>query len=434
MNVEIRPPRPDEADAAYAICSEAFANSQGRREDWLATKRMEDFLCAWVGDELVATTEAVPVGQHFGGRSVPMGAVASVAVRPDQRGRGVAPRLLTTAVERMHERGLVISTLHPATTRFYRALGWEVAGEFAARGVPSSALVALPHGEPECMRPATVDDRGPVRECYLRVAPGIDGSVDRNETFWAAWELELEQAHRYLYVYDGGDGIDGYVKYRQVNTPDLWGFSLIVQELVAATPEAGLTLWRHIGSHAAQVEEIVVYGSPLDDLTLLLPEQKGRKLLGVNRWMTRLVDVRRRDRGPRLPARSRGAPRRGGRRPPGGLERRPLRARRRRRPWRTPSWWHRRRADDGERVRLAVHGLGVGVHPRGGGPRAPPGSGTCACSTRSSPVPRRTSSTTSSELHSLRSFRRPDWRLQPPSEVMTFSIARRAPISWRSAV
>ena len=71
MNIEIRSPRPDEADAAYAICSEAFANGQGRRDDWLATKRMEDFLCAWVGDQLVATTEAVPVGQHFGGRSMP---------------------------------------------------------------------------------------------------------------------------------------------------------------------------------------------------------------------------------------------------------------------------------------------------------------------------------------------------------------------------
>jgi predicted acetyltransferase len=291
MNIEIRPPRPDDADAAYAICSEAFASSQGRREDWLAVKRMDDFLCAWAGDQLVATTEAVPVGQHFGGRSVPMGAVASVAVRPDQRGRGIAPRLLAAAVEQMHERGLVVSTLHPATTRFYRALGWEVAGEFAARSVPSSALVALPHGEPACMRPATSDDRGPVRECYLRVAPGIDGSVDRNDTFWAAWELDLEKPHHYLYAYDGVDGIDGYVKYRQVNTPDLWGFSLIVHELVAATPEAGLTLWRHVASHAAQVEEVVVYGSPLDDLTLLLPEQKGRKLLGVNRWMTRLVDA-----------------------------------------------------------------------------------------------------------------------------------------------
>ena len=221
------------------------------------------------------------------------------------------------------------------------------------------------------MRPATVDDRGPVRECYLRVAPRIDGSVDRNETFWAAWTLELDRPHRYLYVYDGGDGTRRLREVPAGEQPDLWGFSLIVQELLAATPEAGLTLWRHIGSHAAQVEEIIVYGSPLDDLTLLLPlpEQSGRKLLGVNRWMTRLVDAAGAIAARGFPPGVTAARRRGGRRPSRVLERRPLRARRRRRPWRA-----RRGGTGGVRMtvnasRLAVHRVGVGVHPRGGGPR-----------------------------------------------------------------
>jgi ribosomal protein S18 acetylase RimI-like enzyme len=102
VDVDIRAPRRDEADDVFAVCSEAFASRPERREPWLESKRMEEFLGAWVGDELVATTEVMPVGQFFGGRSVPMGAVASVAVRPDHRGRGIAPRLLALAVERMH--------------------------------------------------------------------------------------------------------------------------------------------------------------------------------------------------------------------------------------------------------------------------------------------------------------------------------------------
>lgn len=274
----------------FAICNEAFTSAPERRDAWIAMKRMEDFLCAWVGDELVATTETVPVGQHFGGRSVAMGAVASVAVRPDHRGRGLAPRILTAAIELMRERGLVISTLHPATTRFYRGLGWEVAGEFAVRRVPTSALAALPHGEPECMRPATAVDREQVRECYARLAPSIDGSVDRNETFWSAWERELEAPHRYLYVYDGGDRIDGYVNYEQIHTRDLWGFELTVHELVATTPEVAITLARHVGSHVAQVNQVSVIALPLDTLTLVLPEQVV-KLVGVNHWMTRMIDA-----------------------------------------------------------------------------------------------------------------------------------------------
>ncbi|HYR17267.1 MAG TPA: GNAT family N-acetyltransferase, partial [Mycobacterium sp.] len=106
MDIEIRAPRDEEADAVFALCSEAFTSPPEREEPWRESKRMEDFLCAWSGEELVGTTEVMPWGQFFGGRSVPMGAVASVAVRPDQRGRGIAPRLLNRAVERMHEQGL----------------------------------------------------------------------------------------------------------------------------------------------------------------------------------------------------------------------------------------------------------------------------------------------------------------------------------------
>jgi predicted acetyltransferase len=251
---------------------------------------MEDFLCAWSGEELVGTTEVMPWGQYFGGRSVPMGAVASVAVRPDQRGRGIAPRLLARSVERMHEQGLVISTLHPATTRFYRGLGWEIGGEFGVRRVPTPSLAALPPGEPECLRPARAGDFDDVRECYGRVAPTINGAVDRNDDRWHAIETTLDHPHRYLYVYDADGQIDGYVVYDQHQGSRQWGFRITVHELVAADARTAVTLWRHLGSHTAQVDTVTVLAMPLDLLTLLLPEQVV-EVVGANRWMTRMVDA-----------------------------------------------------------------------------------------------------------------------------------------------
>jgi predicted acetyltransferase len=277
-------------EGVFALCSEAFTSPPEREEPWRDSKRVEDFLCAWSGEELVATTEVMPWGQFFGGRSVPMGAVASVAVRPDQRGRGIAPRLLARAVDQMHERGLVISTLHPATTRFYRGLGWEIGGEFGVRRVPCASLAGLPPGEPECMRPARSDDDDSVRECYGRVAPAISGAVDRADTRWRALEIELDRPHRYRYVYEVDDRIDGYVVYDQHETDRQWGFGITVHELVAADARAAVTLWRHLGSHAAQVDTVTVLAMPLDDITLRLPEQ-AVELVGVNRWMTRIVDA-----------------------------------------------------------------------------------------------------------------------------------------------
>jgi predicted acetyltransferase len=290
MDIEIRAPRPDEADAVFALCSEAFTSPPERRETWMAAKRMGDFLGAWSGEELVGTTEVMPEGQFFDGRSVPMGAVASVAVRPDQRGRGIAPRLLGLAVEQMHERGLVISTLHPATTRFYRGLGWEIGGQFGVRRVPCASLAALPPGEAERLRPGRADDADAVRDCYERVAPAINGAVDRSDSRWRSYELELEHPHRYRYVYDADEQLDGYVVYDQSHAGRQWGFRITVHELVAADADAAVTLWRHIGSHAAQVDTVTVLAMPLDALTLLLPEQVV-ELVGANHWMTRIVDA-----------------------------------------------------------------------------------------------------------------------------------------------
>jgi predicted acetyltransferase len=290
VDIDMRAPRHDEVDDVFAVCSEAFTSPPERREAWMATKRMEDFLGAWADDELVATTEVMPVGQFFAGRSVPMGAVASVAVRPDHRGRGVGPRLLTLAVERMHERGLVVSTLHPATTRFYRDLGWEIGGEFGVRQVPCASLAALPPGEPECLRRERGDDSDAVRESYGRVAQGISGAVDRSDALWRVYEHALDHRHRYSYVYEVDGRIDGYVVYDQDQAGRQWGFRITVHELVAADARAAVTLWRHIGSHSAQVDTVTVLAMPLDALTLLLPEQVV-DLVGANHWMTRIIDA-----------------------------------------------------------------------------------------------------------------------------------------------
>ncbi|HEX3667551.1 MAG TPA: GNAT family N-acetyltransferase [Acidimicrobiia bacterium] len=290
MDIEIRAPRDEEADAVFALCSEAFTSPPEREEPWRGSKRMEDFLCAWSGAELVGTTEVMAWGQFFGGRSVPMGAVASVAVRPDQRGQGIAPRLLNRAVERMHDQGLVISTLHPATTRFYRGLGWEIGGEFGVRRVPTVPLAALPPGEPECLRPGRATDFDAVRECYERIAPSINGAIDRSDIRWRADRTALDRPHRYLYVYDGDGQIDGYVVYDQHQGLRQWGFAITVHELVAADARAAVTLWRHIGSHVAQVDAVTVLAMPLDALTLLLPEQVV-EFVAANHWMTRVVDA-----------------------------------------------------------------------------------------------------------------------------------------------
>lgn len=72
-------------------------------------------------DRVVGHAAVWPFHQSFGGRPVPMGGVAGVAVAVDRRGRGVGSALLAGCLDLMAERGLVLSTLSPSTPIPYRS-------------------------------------------------------------------------------------------------------------------------------------------------------------------------------------------------------------------------------------------------------------------------------------------------------------------------
>ncbi len=106
MDIEIRVPGPEDIDAIFDVRAQAFGIEESDRERWTSLLRPEEMLTAFLGTQVVGSLRVLPMGQWFGGRSVPMGGIASVVVRPEHRGEGIAGRLLVTALEQMRERGL----------------------------------------------------------------------------------------------------------------------------------------------------------------------------------------------------------------------------------------------------------------------------------------------------------------------------------------
>src|SRR3954470_19717775 len=60
---------------------------------------------------LVATATDLHHEQWWGGRTVPASGIASVAVEPEQRGRGVTRELLAAALHSARARGAAVSSL-----------------------------------------------------------------------------------------------------------------------------------------------------------------------------------------------------------------------------------------------------------------------------------------------------------------------------------
>jgi predicted acetyltransferase len=288
-SLEVRVARDGDLLDFAALREQGYAIPAGRREQWaeqmLTTGLTERLLGAYRDGRLVGMLNVLGLGQWFGARAVPMGGVASVVVAPEERGLGIAPRLLARALELMAERGEVISTLGPATSWVYRKCGWEHGGLYGVASVRTSDLVALAEGSSRERR-AVASDRDGIIAAYDRAAPLRPGFLARPPWRWD--EGLAEVPHHYVYVVERDGRIEGYVAYSQSGAT--LGYTVWVDDMVAVDVDTERTLWRHLGAHAAQADRVTVAGVPLDALALMLPEQTIRPV-GQQVWMTRIVDA-----------------------------------------------------------------------------------------------------------------------------------------------
>jgi predicted acetyltransferase len=289
MTPEVRAPRDeDEQRAIWGMLCRAFGWNVADFERFRGGGPLERILAVFVDDEPVATSRIREFGQFFGGRCVPMGGFSPVGVSAEHRGRGFGSLVTAAQYPLLRERGEVLSGLYPATNALYRKVGFEIAGVWSQHKTRTRELQRLPLGRGIPTRRATADDRPAIEACYARVAPGIDGFLDRRELWW---NRLFGPENQQLYVVDGTDGtIAGYVRYtlQFPSTSELASFD--VAELVADDPEVVHALWRLIGSSSSIAPECHIVGPPEHPLTLSLPEQD-LSLRSEWRWMTRIIDA-----------------------------------------------------------------------------------------------------------------------------------------------
>jgi predicted acetyltransferase len=286
-----RPLARNDLAQAWELEKIAFNTPEALRTRWLAWVDPEWMHGLFLDECLVAMGGVLPFGQFFGGRSVPMGGLSSIAVAPEHRGKGFGGRILRALLDVMRRRGQAISALFPANTALYRAHGWELAGAYVMRSLSPRVLRALRHEAGTVVRRATLDDVPAVKACYARLAPVTNGLVDRPDSWWE-WLLGgWDDLHVYLSE-DVEGAASGYVVYRHTERPhgEHAGFRIHVHEVLAPHVHALAALWHVVGSTAGQVATVTYRTAPEDPLLLLLHEQDV-ELEHEVRWMLRLVDA-----------------------------------------------------------------------------------------------------------------------------------------------
>ncbi len=241
---------------------------------------LEDLVVADRAGEIVAQAFLFPLEAWFGGRAVRVGAIASLGVAPEVRGRGIGNALLHHLHVAADVRGDALTMLHAFRQSFYARLGY---GTTSSRrrlvidpcSIPASWR-ALARGR---VRRARGGDKEGIHDAYARSAARASGWLTRTEVLW---DRRLARERRQFFVADrpaseGGGSVAGYVAFELVQSEAHAATKVVVDELAADDDVTRLAL---LGSLAALRDQIVAIELEVDDrdpLEHALVDSDGRR-------------------------------------------------------------------------------------------------------------------------------------------------------------
>ncbi len=297
MPLEIRFATTDDLPSIWDVFVRGFDFPPDRFQEYIADSGPARVFAAFDDSgRAVAASRLVEFGQWFGGKRVPMAGFSPIAVAPERRGRGLGRSVTAGQFGDMRERGEVAAGLFPSSVALYRSVGFELAGGYVERRVPSAHLAAITGGAEVIVRPGGPNDVAGVRACYTRIAPTRHGHLDRPEELWRR-KVPDDLSGLHLYVVDEltapAPTIAGYAIYRHDKARPPYDYTVRLVELMADDPDVAAALWRVVGSSGTQAPDVLVTGPPDDPIYLRLPAADPLAVRSEIRWMVRLVDVAR---------------------------------------------------------------------------------------------------------------------------------------------
>ncbi len=298
MTVRVRVLDPADLDAAFAINQAAFDSAASDQDRWQQglTGSIEQGLAlgGYDGGELLAMARARSFRQWWGGQDLAMGGIASVAVAPQARGRGLGRAVVAATLQALADQRTPVSALYPATAPLYRSLGWEVAGAQTRYRLSAAALPRPRRGTAAPVRLAGPADAPALATAAAALAARTWRSGPlRHGT--EVWDQRLAEPGTLVYIASGADpaapaAVAGYLRHRRRRRPADGGFDIDVSEVAAGTPAAARALWEVVGSAASVATDVLSWLAVDDPLPLLLAEPTLR-VAESHPWMLRLVDA-----------------------------------------------------------------------------------------------------------------------------------------------
>ncbi len=239
--------------------------------------------------EVVGCASLVPMGQFFGGRSVPMTGIAGVAVAPQWQRRGAATELMRGVIQELAAAKVGLSTLYASSLPLYRKVGYECGGShFVGRPRPEDLRTNERGGTVE---PVTIANERRIKALYAAHSPSFNGFLERGDYIWTRLIRRWAELDAYCMLVCGDDGrAEGYIAYRRVRDHSYFN-RIVITDLFAVSAWGYRRLWSFVGDLCTSVVTGVEFNTaPHDPALLVLPNPHFPIELTDN-WMLRVVDV-----------------------------------------------------------------------------------------------------------------------------------------------
>lgn len=228
------------------------------------------------------------MGQWYGGRCVPCGGLAAVAIAPEHRQRGGAKRMLVSTLTELRGAGVPLAALYPSSQAVYRAVGFEQAGSRCNYELPLRHIGLSERGVTVRRVPTT--DAAPFEGAFRQRAERENGHLERTAGLWERLLVNLSGHPQYGYVVEEKGERTGYAIYHLGDAGPNEPTKVFIRDWCALTVGAARRLWTLIADHGSTVESVNWFGPVNDPMLAHVAECKPSKMK-VQRWMLRVVDV-----------------------------------------------------------------------------------------------------------------------------------------------
>lgn len=214
LNSTFRYARLDELEQVARLSAHSFPGLDRGLNWWVERLQLSAYgdgpEIIWVGEEdgrVIAACQLHRLRHWISGEEVAAMGLGTVAIAPTHRQRGIAARLVESALHAAAERGDLVSSLYPFRASFYGRLGYGPAGEAHQYMIaPTSLSLGDERERIEIVR----DEAGvlEVDEFYQRWARTQTGQVRRT---LQAWRATCQDPGRLLVVHrDVAGTVTGY--------------------------------------------------------------------------------------------------------------------------------------------------------------------------------------------------------------------------------